>query len=84
MCDWEAFFFPPSVLFQKDKNKKEENAKINAINNETQKEIKEMNKTMNENGEAIETTALNANKQKKNTVSSLRLNTINNNLGLNI
>lgn len=84
MCDWETFFFPPSVFFQKDKYKKEENAKINTINNETQKEIKEMNKTMNENGEAIETTALNTNKQKKNTVSSLRLNTINNNLGLNI
>ncbi len=84
MCDWETFFFPPSIFFQKDKYKKDGNTKVNTINNGTQKEINEMNETMNENGEAIETTALNTNKQKKNTVSSLRLNTINNNLGLNI
>ena len=71
---------------EKKKREKEANQTVAAIQQDTERQIKEMNETMTNNGEAVQT---NPTTKKRNTLSSLRLNmlpntTRNNTTGLNI
>ena len=90
MCDWRYLFTDPTAVFVDNERKKREeetNRNINNIKQDTENQIKEMNDSMTNNGEAIQTNPTN---KKRNTLSSLRLNMVNTNknnnttTGLNI
>lgn len=90
MCDWRYLFTDPTAVFidnERKKREEETNRNINNIKQDTENQIKEMNDSMTNNGEAIQTNPTN---KKRNTLSSLRLNMVNTNknnnttTGLNI
>ena len=90
MCDWRYLFTDPTAVFidnERKKREEETNRNINNIKQDTENQIKEMNDSMTDNGEAIQTNPTN---KKRNTLSSLRLNMVNTNknnnttTGLNI
>ena len=85
MCNWGYLFnLPTGLAVERNQRKKEQQSNINNIQNKMQAEIKEMNETMDNNGEAIQTTSLKEDKLQKKAVSSLRLPATKNNIGLNI
>ena len=84
MCMW--MWEIDLIKNEKKKRENETNKTVTAIQHDTENKIKEMNETMTNNGEAIQT---NPTTEKRNTLSSLRLNmlpntTRNNRTGLNI
>lgn len=84
MCMW--MWEIDLIKNEKKKRENEANKTVTAIQHDTENKIKEMNETMTNNGEAIQT---NPTTEKRNTLSSLRLNmlpntTRNNRTGLNI
>lgn len=90
MCTWDIIANTSSGLaimnHEKKKREREANQTVTAIQQDTERQIKEMNETMTNNGEAVQT---NPTTKKRNTLSSLRLNmlpntTRNNTTGLNI
>lgn len=90
MCTWGTVANIGAAIglvnHEKDKREKEANQTVTAIQQDTERQIKEMNETMTNNGEAVQT---NPATKKRNTLSSLRLNmlpntTRNNTTGLNI